>query len=72
LDKVSHTTVATLFDNAMKILWKDEIQRDRILLSVTDTALYMLKAARGLKMLYPRMVHLTCLAHGLHRVAVEI
>jgi hypothetical protein len=32
----------------------------------------MLKAAKGLKMLYPRMVHLTCLAHGLHRVAEEI
>jgi hypothetical protein len=32
----------------------------------------MLKAAKGLKMLYPRMVHLTCLVHGLHRVAEEI
>jgi hypothetical protein len=32
----------------------------------------MLKAAKGLKMLYLRMVHLTCLAHGLHGVAEEI
>jgi hypothetical protein len=32
----------------------------------------MLKAAKGLKMLHPRMVHLTCLVHGLHRVAEEI
>jgi hypothetical protein len=56
----------------MKMLWKDEVKWDRILLFVTDTALYMLKAAKGLKMLYPRMVHLTCLAHGFHRVAEEI
>jgi hypothetical protein len=55
----------------MKMLWKDEVKRDRFLLIVTDTAPYMLKAAKGLKMLYPRMIHLTCLAHGFHRVAEE-
>ena len=51
LDKVSHTTIAILFDSAMKMLWKDEVKRDRILLFVTDAAPYMLKAAKGLKML---------------------
>jgi hypothetical protein len=51
LDKVSHTTVAILFDSAMKMLWKDEVKRDRILLFVTDASPYMLKAAKGLKML---------------------
>jgi hypothetical protein len=29
----------------------------------------MVKAARGLQALYPRMVHLTCLAYPVHRVA---
>jgi hypothetical protein len=29
----------------------------------------MVKVARGLQVLYPKMVHLTCLAHRLHRVA---
>ena len=32
----------------------------------------MLKDAKGLKMPYPRMVHVTCLVHGLLRVAEEI
>jgi hypothetical protein len=32
----------------------------------------MLKATNSLIMLYPRMVHLTCHVHGLHRVAKEI
>ena len=38
LDKVSHTTIAIIFDSAMKILWEDEVKRDRILLFVTDAA----------------------------------
>jgi hypothetical protein len=32
----------------------------------------MVKAANGIKMLFPKMVHVTCLAHALHRVAEEI
>ncbi|XP_043064731.1 uncharacterized protein LOC108093574 [Drosophila ficusphila] len=32
----------------------------------------MTKAMKSLKVLYPKMVHLTCLAHGLHRVAGTI
>jgi hypothetical protein len=72
LEKVSHTTIAILFESAMKMLWKDEVKRDRILLFVTDAAPYMLKAGKGLKMLYPRIIHVTCPAHGLHRVAEEI
>jgi hypothetical protein len=72
LDKVSHTTIATLFNRTTKMLWKDKVKRDRILLFVTDAAPYMLKASKGLKVLYPRMVHLPCLVHGLYRVAEEI
>jgi hypothetical protein len=32
----------------------------------------MVKEANSLKMLYPKMVHVTCFAHALHRVAEEI
>uniref|UniRef100_A0A2S2QDP4 DUF659 domain-containing protein n=1 Tax=Sipha flava TaxID=143950 RepID=A0A2S2QDP4_9HEMI len=32
----------------------------------------MTKAARNLQSFYAKMIHLTCLAHGLHRVAEEI
>jgi hypothetical protein len=72
LYKVSHTTISIIFDSAMKMLWKDEVKRDRILFFVADAAPYMLKAAKGLKMLYPRIVHSTCLAHVLHRASEEI
>lgn len=36
---------------------------------LTDAASYMISAMNSLRILYPKMLHLTCLAHGLHRVA---
>lgn len=40
-----------------------------MLLVVTDAAPYMLCAMKAFKILYPRMIHITCLALGLHRIA---
>lgn len=36
---------------------------------VTDAAAYMIAAMGSLKVLFPKMLHVTCLAHGLHRLA---
>lgn len=36
---------------------------------MTDAAPYMVAAGKALNVLYPKMIHLTCTAHGLHRVA---
>lgn len=71
LEKVNHTTIAKLFDDSIKIIDPD-FNRDHVLLFVTDAAPYMVKAAKGLQMLYSKMLHVTCLAHGLHRVAEQI
>jgi hypothetical protein len=32
----------------------------------------MIKAAKALQLLYPTMIHVTCIAHALHRVAQEV
>ena len=32
----------------------------------------MIKAGKGLGILYPKMIHITCLAHALHRISEEI
>lgn len=45
------------------------IQYDKVLLVLTDAAAYMIAAMRSLRVLYSKMLHLTCFAHGLHRVA---
>lgn len=44
-------------------------QYEKVLLVLTDAAPYMNKSMRGLQLLYYKMVHVTCAAHGLHRVA---
>lgn len=40
-----------------------------MLLFVSDAAPYMVAAAKALNVLYPKMILVTCAAHGLHRVA---
>ena len=57
------------FQKSVQLIWPEEICFESILLVTTDAAPYMIKAMKGLKVLYPRMTHVTCLAHGLHRVA---
>ena len=32
----------------------------------------MIKSGKSMKSFYPKVVHITCVAHGLHRVAEEI
>ena len=39
---------------------------------VTDSAPYILKAAKALQVFYSNLIHVTCLAHGLHRIAEKI
>lgn len=72
LQRTNHTSIAVLFDDSLNILWPNGVKREKVLLFITDAAPYMMKAAKGLKMLYPKMIHVTCLAHALHRVAEEI
>jgi len=72
LEKANHSTICKAFDKSLFLLWPNGIQYDDVLLFVTDAAPYMSKAARSLQSFYTKMIHLTCLAHGLHRVAEEI
>ncbi|KAJ4442676.1 hypothetical protein ANN_04265 [Periplaneta americana] len=66
LDKVNHASIVTLFENSMSLLWPDGVKRENILLLVTDSAAYMMKAGRQIKLSYPNICHMTCLAHCLH------
>lgn len=65
-------TIARLFNEAMQILWPSGVQFDNVLLFLTDAAAYMKKAAVGLAVSYPKMIHVTCVVHGLHRICEEI
>lgn len=49
-------------------MWPDQILYENVLLLLSDGASYMIKAASALRTLYSRMLHVTCVAHGLNRV----
>uniref|UniRef100_A0A6P7GZA6 Uncharacterized protein LOC114348782 n=1 Tax=Diabrotica virgifera virgifera TaxID=50390 RepID=A0A6P7GZA6_DIAVI len=56
----------------MNFFLPDIVPTNKILLMVSDAASYMVKAGRQQKVLYPNLIHVTCLAHGLNRMTEEI
>lgn len=56
----------------MSILWTTGIKHDSVLLFLSDAAAYMVKAAKSISAFYSKMIHVTCIAHGLHGIAEEI
>lgn len=71
LNKANHTNIARLFDDSIRILG-ETFNKDDVLLLLTDAAPYMVKAAKALQVFYPKLLHVTCLAHALHRVCEKI
>lgn len=72
LGHTNHHTIARFFSESLTLLWPTGVKHDNVLLLVTDAAAYMIKAATGLKVLFPKMIHVTCVAHAMHRVAETI
>ena len=72
LVKTSHSTISQLFHIWLSFLWPDGVQYEDVLLFQTDAVPYMCLAAEGLKLIFTKMIHLACLAHGLHRAAEKI
>ena len=50
-------------------MWPGGIEHEHVLLLLIDAAAYMLKAGAAIQTFYPRALHVTCVADGLHRVA---
>lgn len=72
LEKTNHSTVFKLFDKSMNILWPDGVKHDDELLFLTDGVPCMIKTTSSIKTLNPKMIHATCLACRLHRVAETV
>lgn len=71
LPKTDNVTITDLVFDALAFLWPDKLPcetRKKFLMFLTDAAPYMVKAGKNLKTSY----HVTCVAHGLHRVAEAI
>jgi hypothetical protein len=53
-------------------LYPEGVKKDKVLLFLSDAAPYMKKAGEVLQIFYQNMIHVTCLAHGLHRICETI
>jgi hypothetical protein len=52
--------------------WPEGIRHENILLLLSDPVPYVVKAGKNIKILNPKMEHITCVAHVLHRLCKEI
>lgn len=72
LEKTNSETISKFVNDGLKRLLRDYYFEDKILLLLTDAAKYMVKAAEILKIFYTKMVHVTCIVHGLNRIAEQV
>lgn len=70
IDKTNHATVARFVNDSIRSLFPDS--SDKIALFLSDATPYMVKAGKALEVFYPNMIHVTCIAHAVHRVAEEV
>lgn len=69
VEVVNQQIVTTAIDDALK---KVDIQRNNFVLLLSDAARYMTACSAALKLLYPRLFHVTCVAHLLHNCAEKV
>jgi len=72
IEKTNCQTISKWFNDSMSILWFEKVLHNEVLLYVTDAASYMVNSGHVLKVFYPKLINITCMAHGLHRLLVAI
>ena len=72
LEHTNHATMCTLFLDSIKLLGDSFDAKTQILLLVTDGVAYMLLFGKTIKDIYPKIIHVTCLDHALHRLCETI
>lgn len=73
LEKTNNLTITRFIQDGLSEFFLPEyVPSQKILLLLSDAAPYMIKAGQNLKIFYENLIHVTCLAHGLNRVAEEI
>lgn len=72
LPKTNHSTVSRFINDSLKILWPAGGNDENLRLFLSDAAPYMVKTGDALKVFYPNIIHVTCAAHMLNRVAEKV
>lgn len=73
LEKTNNLTISRFVNESLASFFLPEsIPTKNLLLLLSDAAPYMVKAGNSLKIFFPNLIHLTCLAHGINRVGETI
>jgi len=75
LEVTNNSTITQLVLDALIFLWPGQKNQEiggKFVVLLTDAAADMVKAGKNLKNTYPDLMHVTCLAHGLNRVAETV
>lgn len=72
LEKTNHSTMARFVNEGIKKIFPESSAEERVFIFLSDAAPYMIKAAKALQVFYPNLIHVTCFAHGVHRLAEEV
>ena len=72
LKTINNCTISQYIISTLTDFFVENFKYCNLKLIVSDAASYMVKAGKGLKLIFPDMIHITCLAHGLHRVCEKI
>lgn len=57
---------------SLELLWPNGIDENKFLVLASDGAAYMGVVGRMLKEHFPKLLHITCAAHGLHLIAESV
>lgn len=63
LPKTNHSTVSRFINDSLRILWPEGGNDEKVRLLISDAAPYMIKTGDSLKIFYPNIIHVTCVAH---------
>ena len=69
VETVNQQIVATKIDDVLRKL---DVEWNNFVLLLSDAARYMTACTTTLKLLYPRLFHVTCMAHLLHNCAEKV
>lgn len=74
LETVNSITMSDFVIESLRNMWGESFEEktSNVLMLCTDSVAYMLRTGRLLKIDFPNIIHITCLAHALNRLAEQI
>ncbi len=72
LEKTNSSTICTFVNDSLVRFYEGRPFSTKVLLFVSDAAPYMIRAGKNLKSLFTSLIHVTCVAHGIHRIAEKV